>query len=132
MDGSSPSGVSGYVNAYAYNANGAENGNGHPDYPVEGQVPSPIESRSEKSISRKRSFARRDSPSDEEETPARRQEDDVTPKLKRRQPKVAAAYRQVVLSMHFCKFSNGVQSPLVGAVPWVTALSACFSCFVQL
>ena len=46
--------------------------------------------RSELSGSRKRDY---ESSSEDSDAPARRQEDDVTPKLKRRQPKVAEAYR---------------------------------------
>lgn len=71
-------------------SNGNDNGNGFLSPPTDGQAPSPIELRSEKSHSRKR---HRDSSSDGEETPKRRQEDDYTPKLKKRQPKVAEAYR---------------------------------------
>lgn len=85
-----------HINPFDYNANGVNhgdgngNGNGFFNPPAGGQVPSPIESRSEKSLSHKR---HRDSTSDEEDTPKRRQEDDYTPKLKKRQPKVAEAYR---------------------------------------
>lgn len=83
------------VNPIGYNSNGVDhsNGNGNADgllsVSTDGQVPSPIESRSEKSVSRKRN---RDSSSDEADHPKRRQEDDYMPKLKKRQPKVAAAY----------------------------------------
>ena len=93
VDGSPPSAESGNVHPYSYSTNGAENGNGYFTQSIDGQVPSPIETRADKSSKRKRSYTRRDSSSNEEDTPARRQEDDVTPKLKRRQPKVAAAYR---------------------------------------
>jgi len=48
--------------------------------------------RSERSNPRKREFDHRES-SEEHEKERRRQADDVTPKLKRRQPKVAEAYR---------------------------------------
>lgn len=74
------------------NGNGNDNGNGNGFFgpPTDGQAPSPIESRSEKSHSRKR---HRDSSSGGEENPKRRQEDDYKPKLKKRQPKVAEAYR---------------------------------------
>ena len=65
-------------------------GNGVFSPPTDGQASSPTETRSEKSLGRKR---HRDSSSDEEDTMKRRQEDDYTPKLKKRQPKVAAAYR---------------------------------------
>ena len=44
-------------------------------------------------VSRKREFDYRDLSDDEQGTERKRQVDDVTPKLKRRQPKVAAAYR---------------------------------------
>ncbi|CAD6563959.1 MAG: hypothetical protein ASARMPRED_002588 [Alectoria sarmentosa] len=84
------------ANPFGSNTNGADysNGNGNSNGTfsplTDGQPPSPIESRSEKVLSRKR---HRDSSSDEEDTPKRRQEDDYTPKLKKRQPKVAEAYR---------------------------------------
>ena len=42
---------------------------------------------------RKREYDHRDSSEDERENERRRQADDYTPKLKRRQPKVAEAYR---------------------------------------
>ena len=91
-DGSPLSGGPRYMNTYNYNTNGADFGNGLFNYGVDEQVKSPIEFRSERTGSRKRSYTRRDSASDQEETPARRQEDDITPKYKRRQPKVEAAY----------------------------------------
>lgn len=91
-DGSPLSGGPHYMKTYNYSTNGADFGNGHFNYGVDEQVTSPIECRSERTGSRKRSYTRRDSASDEEETPARRQEDDITPKYKRRQPKVEAAY----------------------------------------
>lgn len=69
-----------------------ENGNGYGRYPTDGHSQSPVKIRSERSVGRKREYDNRDS-SDEDETPGRRQADDVTPKLKRRQPKVDAAYR---------------------------------------
>ena len=53
---------------------------------------SPIKAHSERLNGRKREYDHRDS-SDEGEAPGRRQVDDFTPKLKRRQPKVAEAYR---------------------------------------
>ena len=81
-------------NPSGYSTNGVDHSNGNSNGffspSTDGQAPSPIETRSEKSHSRKRY---RDSPSDEEDTPKRRQEDDYTPKLKKRQPKVAEAYR---------------------------------------
>ena len=84
----SPSQLSGQ----SFNTNGHEY-HGHPNSHVPGgQIQSPTEFRLEKSGSRKRSFARRDS-SSEDDVPARRQEDDITPRMKRRQPKVAEAYR---------------------------------------
>ena len=92
-DGSPSSRGPQYINTYNYDINGADLGNGHFNYGLDEQVTSPIEFRLERTGSRKRSYSRRDSVSDEEETPARRQEDDITPKYKRRQPKVEAAYR---------------------------------------
>ncbi|KAI4209884.1 MAG: hypothetical protein LQ351_007238 [Letrouitia transgressa] len=59
---------------------------------ADGKPMSPTQSRSDKAHGRKRGYSQQGS-SDEGETPKRRQVDDVTPKLKRRQPKVAAAYR---------------------------------------
>jgi hypothetical protein len=59
---------------------------------ADGVSSSPSKIRSERYNGRKREYDHRDS-SDENETPGRRQVDDVTPKLKRRQPKVAEAYR---------------------------------------
>lgn len=91
-DGSPSSAASSHVNAHSYSANGVDYNDGNTNYATEEPNQSPNESRSGRSGSRKRSFARRGSCSDEEDTPARRQEDDVTPKLKRRQPKVAEAY----------------------------------------
>lgn len=69
-----------------------ENGNGHVRYIVDGHPTTPNKMKLERSNGRKREYDSRDS-SDESETPRRRQADDVTPKLKRRQPKVDAAYR---------------------------------------
>ena len=69
-----------------------ENGNGYGRSANEGNSISPTKLRSERSNGRKREYDNRES-SDESETPGRRQADDVTPKLKRRQPKVAEAYR---------------------------------------
>ena len=70
------------------NGNGNVNGVFNP--PTDRQASSPIELRSENSLSRKR---HRDSSTDEEDTPKRRQQDDYTPNFKKRQPKVADAYR---------------------------------------
>ena len=67
--------------------NGNTNGNGQPHTEVDGSVFSPSKLRSE------RSYGRRRESSEESDTPRRRQVDDVTPRHKRRQPKVAAAYR---------------------------------------
>lgn len=69
-----------------------ENGNGHVRYATDGHPATPNKMKLERSNGRKREYDSRDS-SDESETPRRRQADDVTPKLKRRQPKVDAAYR---------------------------------------
>ena len=80
-----------YANSYNYNANPGEFGNGSSEYGPDAQYTSPPELRSERSGSRKRSYTRRDSASDEE-TPSRRQEDDSAPKHKRRAPKVQEAY----------------------------------------
>ena len=65
-------------------------------YTLDGNSTSPSKLRLDRPISRKREYDHGDS-SDESETPGRRQADDVTPKLKRRQPKVAEAYRCVIL-----------------------------------
>lgn len=92
-DGSPLSAGLANVNPFGYSTNGVDhsngNGNGFFTPPTDGQALSPTELRSEKSLSRKR---HRDSSSDEEDAPKRRQEDDYTPKLKKRQPKVAEAY----------------------------------------
>ena len=80
-----------YTNSYSYNANSGEYGNGLSEYGQDAQFTSPTEFHSERSGSRKRSYTRRDSISDEE-TPARRQVDDSAPKHKRRAPKVQEAY----------------------------------------
>lgn len=70
----------------------AENRNGYGRFTTPGHSMSPTRVRSERANGRKREYDNRES-SDESETPGRRQADDVTPKLKRRQPKVAEAYR---------------------------------------
>ncbi|MCJ1383863.1 hypothetical protein MMC17_006977 [Xylographa soralifera] len=58
------------------------------------QSESPVKLKSERSYDRKRSRDQKDDDSDNEQNKERRrQHDDVTPKLKRRQPKVAEAYR---------------------------------------
>ena len=80
-----------YPNSYNYKPNPGEYGNGSSEYGQDAQFTSSTEFRSERSGSRKRSYTRRDSVSDEE-TPSRRQEDDSAPKHKRRAPKVQEAY----------------------------------------
>lgn len=80
-----------YMNTYIQKANPGEYGNGFSEYGPETQFTSPTEFHSDRSGSRKRSYTRRDSMSDEE-TPARRQEDDSAPKHKKRAPKVQEAY----------------------------------------
>ena len=76
--------------------NGSDHVNGINNSPVKyianGKPYSPIKLRSERMFDRKRTFESRDSSDDEQGNERRRQVDDVTPKLKRRQPKVAAAY----------------------------------------
>lgn len=67
--------------------NGNAHGNGHQHAEVDGSVFSPSKARTE------RSHGRRRESSEESDTPRRRQVDDVTPRHKRRQPKVAPAYR---------------------------------------
>ena len=93
-DGSPLSAGTANVKPFGYSTNGADHSNGNSNGffspSTDGQAPSPMEVRSEKSHNRKR---HRDSSSDEEDTPKRRQEDDYTLKLKKRQPKVAEAYR---------------------------------------
>ena len=69
-----------------------ENGTSYSRPSVDGLSSSSTQPRPERSIGRKRDYDHRDS-SDESENCGRRQIDDVTPKLKRRQPKVAEAYR---------------------------------------
>ena len=69
---------------YSHKEPGRHGSNGH--------AISPPILRPEKSNPRKREFDHRES-SEEPEKERRRQADDVTPKLKRRQPKVAEAYR---------------------------------------
>ena len=92
-DGSPMSNSLYHANSYAFNTNGTNNGNGHYNSGPDGEVISPDESRGGNLANRKRSHHHRGSFSDDDDAPARRQEDDVTPKFKRRQPKVAAAYR---------------------------------------
>lgn len=96
----------GYINPYGYGTNGVDHGNSYFPNQSGGHVQSPVGFRSEKSGNHKRSYDNRDSSSDEEEAPARRQEDDVTPKLKRRQPQVAEAYRYAALLSPLCFSSN--------------------------
>ena len=83
---------SGGMDPYGYGTNGVDNGNGYYAYGTDGQAASPTQYRSEQSLSRKRSYDQRESSSEESDS-SRRQEDDITPKHKKRQPKVAAAYR---------------------------------------
>lgn len=92
-DGSASSAVPGWSNGHAFATNGFDCGNENYNNGTEGEVLSPNELPYDQLNTRKRSYNRRDSSSSEEDIPARRQEDDVTPKLKRHQPKVAAAYR---------------------------------------
>lgn len=80
------------MNSSAPSDNHVEYENGPGRYTADGQPLTPSKVRSERLNGRKREYDSRDS-SDESETPRRRQVDDVTPKLKRRQPKVDAAYR---------------------------------------
>lgn len=105
-DASPPSAGSGHMDPYGYGTNVEENGNGYFTNQANG-LPSPAQLRSEKSFSLKGSYDRRDSISDEEETPARRQEDDVTHKLKRRQPQVAEAYRYAFTLSRLRHYTNG-------------------------
>jgi hypothetical protein len=72
----------------------SQNGTSYSKQSMDGASNSPTKTRLERFNGRKREYDHRDS-SDESETPGRRQADDVTPKLKRRQPKVAEAYRYV-------------------------------------
>lgn len=72
---------------FGYNVN-TENGPGYFEHHTDPYATF-NRSRSDYSGNRKRNY---ESSSDESDTP-KRQEDDVTPKLKRRQPKVAEAYR---------------------------------------
>ncbi|KAL9128685.1 MAG: hypothetical protein Q9217_002678 [Psora testacea] len=83
---------SGGADPYGYVSNSADSGNGHYIYGTDGQAASPTQYRSDQSLSRKRSYDQRESSSEESDS-SRRQEDDITPKHKKRQPKVAAAYR---------------------------------------
>ncbi|MCJ1477658.1 hypothetical protein MMC13_006331 [Lambiella insularis] len=57
------------------------------------QPESPIKLKSQRSYDRKRDREQRDDSDEDESKERKRQHDDVTPKLKRRQPKVAEAYR---------------------------------------
>ena len=72
-----------------------ETENGYRRCSADGHPASPLKLRSERVNVRKRDYDHRDSSEDERENERRRQEDDYTPKLKRRQPKVAEAYRSV-------------------------------------
>ena len=80
---------SGVVDQYAYSTNG----NSHQPCGNDGQAASPTQYHTERSLSRKRSYDQCEESSSEEGDSPRRQEDDITPKHKKRQPKVAAAYR---------------------------------------
>lgn len=74
-----------------YDPNTASSTN-HDKYTLDVHSTSPSKLRSERLNPRKREYDQRDS-SEESEAPGRRQADDVTPKHKKRQPKVAEAYR---------------------------------------
>ena len=71
----------------------SENGNIDHKYLTDEHLASSVKLRVGGSNNRKRDFDNRDESSEESETQGKRQADDVTPKLKRRQPKVAEAYR---------------------------------------
>lgn len=92
-NGSPSSAVPGSMNGHASSTNGAELDNGYYNSGTDAEILSPNAAPYSQSSIRKRSYNRRDSSSSDGDSPARRQEDEVTPKLKRRQPKVAAAYR---------------------------------------
>lgn len=68
------------------------NGSGYNRQSMDEHYSSPAKAYPERLNGRKREYDHRDS-SDEGEASGRRQVDDFTPKLKRRQPKVAEAYR---------------------------------------
>ena len=87
MDDRSP--LSGEIDPYGYGTNPFDEGPGYFPYQSE-HSNSTSRFRSDQPAGRKRNY---ESSSDESDAPPRRQEDDVTPKLKRRQPKVAEAYR---------------------------------------
>ena len=72
-----------------------QNGNGasYHQYPPDDYNTAPVRLRTERSYSHKREYGNREESPDEDETIRRRQADDVTPKRKRRQPKVADAYK---------------------------------------
>ena len=82
-----------HVNGHALHTDAAGQGNVHTNKSEDEFWPSPREPPFEGSGSRKRSYSRRHDTSSSEEDAPRRQEEDVTPKYKRRQPKVAPAYR---------------------------------------
>lgn len=92
---SPPSSGSSHGQANGHAKQNIETENGYRRYSVDGYPISPIKLRSERVNVRKRDYDHRDSSEDERENERRRQEDDYTPKLKRRQPKVAEAYRCV-------------------------------------
>ncbi|KAA6409499.1 MAG: hypothetical protein FRX48_07053 [Lasallia pustulata] len=89
---SPPSSGSSHGQANGHAKQNIETENGYRRYSVDGYPISPIKLRSERVNVRKRDYDHRDSSEDERENERRRQEDDYTPKLKRRQPKVAEAY----------------------------------------
>ncbi len=91
--GSPLSAGSNHIALNGYGNHNLENGNVHQRHFIDGQSASPNKLYAGGSNGRKRDFDNRDDSSDESETQGRRQVDDVTPKLKRRQPKVAEAYR---------------------------------------
>lgn len=91
--GSSHGHANGHTNGHTIQT--METENGYRRYSADGPPVSPIKLRSERVNIRKRDYDHRDSSEDERENERRRQEDDYTPKLKRRQPKVAEAYRSV-------------------------------------
>ena len=72
--------------------------NGYEQKQKSHQAGSPVRLNHERSYERKRE--RKDDSDDEPQNERRRQHDDVTPKLKRRQPKVAEAYRSVITSRY--------------------------------
>ena len=80
------------TNSSGHGPNVADRSLGNHQYEPENSPPNSYLNRSASLGNRKRAYEERYSSEDSEEE-ARRQEDDITPKLKRRQPKVAEAYR---------------------------------------